>query len=328
MRSVSPTSWQRVPRLLTIALLAVAGASTARAQLPGETPRNFAPGVLTPAPRELRADDTASKHDLLEIATDPALNWEPKLLSSSRTLRAKSKGVWYQRPIWQLDFEFKPLRMMTIDLPQAGGATSQQPIWYLVYRVRNSGEWLVPKPVEGGLYQTTQAPAKPVRFLPHFVLEGHDADASGKKLYRAYLDRVNPAVIEPIRRRETPGVALLDSVAISQEPLPPVAAEDAEAGWVWGIATWEGIDPESDFFSIYVQGLTNAYQWADVPTDRQPGDPPGTGRRFARKTLQLNFWRPGDQFSQHESEVRYGVPPGRGAVYGVGEGVASAWVYR
>ena len=28
---------------------------------------------------------------------------------------------------------------------------------------------------------------------------------------------------------------------------------------VWGLATWEDVDPRVDFFSVYIKGLTNAY---------------------------------------------------------------------
>ncbi len=37
-----------------------------------------------------------------------------------------------------------------------------------------------------------------------------------------------------------------------------------------------------------------------------------------RKTLKLNFWRPGDQYFENEEEIRYGIP-GR---------VDYEWIYR
>ena len=58
------------------------------------------------------------------------------------------------------------------------------------------------------------------------------------------------------------------------------------------------------------------------------GDPPGAGRKFTYKTLQLNFWRPGDEIQQNEREIRFGVAPDRAALYESGEGVAYRWVYR
>ena len=45
---------------------------------------------------------------------------------------------------------------------------------------------------------------------------------------------------------------------------------------------------------------------------------PLANRLLLRKTLKLNFWRPGDEYSTSENEIRYGVPGG----------VDYEWVYR
>ena len=74
------------------------------------------------------------------------------------------------------------------------------------------------------------------------------------------------------------------------------------------MATWTDIDQRTDRFSIYVQGLTNAYRWEDPQGAFQAGADPMTGRRFTYKTLQLNFWRAGDAIDPREDEIRFGVP--------------------
>ncbi|REK07427.1 MAG: hypothetical protein DWQ37_21050, partial [Planctomycetota bacterium] len=81
---------------------------------------------------------------------------------------------------------------------------------------------------------------------------------------------------------------------------------------------WEDIDPRGDYFSVYVEGLTNAYRWTDPEGAFKPGDPPTTGREFEQKNLMLNFWRPGDKFREDEQMIRYGIP-GK---------VDYSWVYR
>jgi hypothetical protein len=96
----------------------------------------------------------------------------------------------------------------------------------------------------------------------------------------------------------------------------------------WGVVMWEGVDPTIDFFSVYVGGLTNAYRWQDASEQFQAGDPPGKGRTFEQKTLQLNFWRPGDQYEESEREIRFGVPEKKASLYDSGEGVAYRWVFR
>jgi hypothetical protein len=113
---------------------------------------------------------------------------------------------------------------------------------------------------------------------------------------------------------------------MAEQPLRVSAGRVARD--VWGVATWTDIDPRIDFFAVYVGGLTNAYRWEDTPGAYRAGDPPGKGRRFARKILQLNFWRPGDELMQSEREIRYGVPPSNAELYGVKDGVAHRWVYR
>ena len=77
---------------------------------------------------------------------------------------------------------------------------------------------------------------------------------------------------------------------------------------VWGVVTWEDVDPRIDYFSVYIRGLSSAFIFADTPGAYASGDTPGKGRVFRFKTLQLNFWRPGDTSFEHEGEVRFGVP--------------------
>jgi hypothetical protein len=122
---------------------------------------------------------------------------------------------------------------------------------------------------------------------------------------------------------------------MSNVPIP-LADFDAEHPGIWGYVTWTDIDPRIDFFSIYVQGLTNSYQFEDEQGALGPGDPPLEGRTFSSKTLQLNFWRPGDSVFLHEGELRYGVPIDVDAArqaeileqYGLKQRLDYLWVYR
>ena len=69
---------------------------------------------------------------------------------------------------------------------------------------------------------------------------------------------------------------------------------------------------------MYITGLTNAYRWTDDASAVTVDSPLRTGRKFQRKVLKLNFWRPGDEYYENEREIRYGVP---------GE-VDYEWIYR
>ena len=74
----------------------------------------------------------------------------------------------------------------------------------------------------------------------------------------------------------------------------------------------------------------------DLPDGYKPGDPPGTGRDILAKTLQLNFWRPGDTIHEQEDAIYFGVPYApeadrQSAIlsdFGLKERVDYLWVYR
>ena len=78
------------------------------------------------------------------------------------------------------------------------------------------------------------------------------------------------------------------------------------------------VDLRIDFFSVFVHGLTNAYRWEDPAAGVKPGDKIGKGRKFKYKELQLNFWRPGDEFHANDQDFYYGIP---------GQ-VDFRWIYR
>lgn len=323
-RPLSPC--QAVAVAVALAMLIVPGGIVSAAGPDSPPPREFAPGVLTTIPPELLPDETVSTHDLVEVRSNPNLRWSPEFLSESRTLYGMSEDVKFRREVWGLEFSFKPLRMMYVDVPQPDGKMQRKLIWYLVYRVKNTGAVLKPVKQPDGTYTAEPRKSGPVEFVPQFVLEAQDRTDTGEPITKSYLDRIIPAADEAIRQRETPGRQLLNSAQIAAQPIPVSNARSDQG--VWGVATWEDVDPRIDFLSVYVGGLTNAYRWEDPAGAYQPGDPPGKGRRFFRKTLQLNFWRPGDELSEHESEIRYGVPTGKAYLYGVPEGVAYRWVYR
>jgi len=286
----------------------------------------FAPGVLTTIAPDLNRTDTVSVHDMVELRADVALERDPFSTTKSRTLHEMAKSIHFRRDVWCLELAFKPLRMTFVEVPQSSGKIERKLIWYLVYRVRNPGAGLGPKERPGGTFETAQRSPGPLRFVPQFLLTTQDRDQQSKPVRKAYLDRILPVAIETIRQRELPKGKLLSSVQISEALL---ASESGRAvGGVWGVATWEDVDPETDFFSVMVGGLTNAYRWQDPPGKYKLGDPPGKGRRLLHKKLQLNYWRPGDAYAEDEREIRYGPAPGKADFYGTGEGVAYQWVYR
>ena len=264
--------------------------------------RKLGPGAETTIPAQPDPQDTVTRHDMVEIQSANAeLNWKPEAGSNSKTLRVLTKDIPFRRGVWYLQFTFKPLRMIYVDMPTADGHTERRLIWYMVYRVTNLGEHLEPD-AEGGKNQNVaanQPTNEEIIFNPQFVLES-------QQHRKAYLDRVLPQAVKAIQNREDPNRVLLNTVQMSEHPIPLSTPDDDRS--VWGVATWEFVDPRMDFFSIYVKGLTNAYRFADQPGAYKTGDAPGTGRVFAQKTLKLNFWRPGDNVDPTDVETYFGIP--------------------
>lgn len=265
--------------LLTLSTLTLLTATSLAADLepaaqqpppvpPGSTEgyRVLAPGVMLTVDPARVHDEEYSRHDVVELlGVDPKFDW--------------AKDIKFDHPIWDLEFSFKTMRFVDIDVPQANGKMRRKTIWYMVYKVKN----LTPEPV---------------RFIPRFLLVSRDVD-------KKYPDRVIPLAAAEIQKREDVRRELANTVQIAGD-IPP--SPEGEDNSVWGVATWESIDPRTDRFTVYVSGLSNSYRWQDTPE----------GRKFVYKTLEINFWRPSDDEHEHEGEIRIGGP---------GE-VDYRWVYR
>ena len=351
-----------------LALALCAFSAPAEAQ---QARRQFAPGVLTTIPSAPQAEEMFSgPAPLVELPIAiKDLQYDPKLAAKSSTVFERAQAAMLRRTIWNLEFSFKPMRMIYVDVPQASGRMQRQLVWYMVYRVRNLGNHLKPKGLvtQDAVAADTESkdpneqvlelvepevpPAKELyekfkdytdevevfghktdklRFFPHFVLHSMEYD-------KEYLDRVIPAALGPIQAREFPGrpdQVLYNSLNISEVPI--AKSDDKTDNSVWGVVTWSDIDPRIDYFVVYVQGLTNAYKFVDPPGAYKAGDPPGTGRQLLKKTLQLNFWRPGDTVDPHEEEIHFGCrldpdPMDQQKIlkeYGIDKPVDHVWVYR
>ncbi len=299
-------------------------------------PRQLAPGILTVIPSAPAEEEMFSgPRPLVEIPTNIA-NLEkiqPNFAPLSGTLNERAKAAILRRTIWNLEFAFKPLRMITIDEPQPTGKMQRKLVWYMVYRVKNNGQhWKpIPKPDEfGNTTFDVQKVDMPLRFFPQFVLQAFELDN------KQYLDRIIPAAMGPIKNREFPKqeIELHDSVTISTKNIE-VSDERTDKS-VWGVVCWEDVDPRIDYLGVFIQGLTNAYKFEDPPNGYKKGELPGSARVLTHKTLQLNFWRPGDTIDEAEEEIRFGVrieadPVAQAkifALYGVQERLDWLWIYR
>ncbi|MCI0638594.1 MAG: hypothetical protein L0Y72_07410 [Gemmataceae bacterium] len=195
--------------------------------------------------------------------------------------------------VWAFDFRFKDPRIIKVNVPGYGTRI----FWYMWYQVINrTGE--------------------PRRFVPNFELVTHDFPS-------VQHDEVLPSVVDAIRRIEDPTgyQDIKNSVSIGKQPIPlSKGADQSFPRAVTGVAVWDAspADPKKrdnggkdladcTRFSVFVRGLSNGFVLVDPIA---AGQPPVT--RY--KTLQLNFRRHGDRFSQDSRDISFQSP--------------AEWIYR
>ena len=299
--------WGRVraggvcPTGLALLLAAVAILPAGAAEPTGY--RRLAPGVLTVIPADRSGDDALLRADILEITAGLGdLAWEPKQSPVGATLVEQGRNRDFPRDIWALEFAFKPPRQIDVDVPARDFRMQRKRVWYLVYRVKNTGARRIVMADGDATRLRSETVRQPVRFLPHFVLESVEglSKQEGALAFRAYLDRVVPGAVAAIREREDTRLDLHDSARMSERDLTP--GEER-----WGVAVWEDVDPRIDFFSIYVRGLTNAIRWRPRADATFAADSvPVAGEEHVLESLRLDFWRPGDDATSLDDEMSVG----------------------
>ena len=306
-------------------------------------------------PPHIDYESVANRVDLTELLAVLPAEPAPELQSEIRF----RPDVWatdvrHVRDVWCLQFSFKPVRIIDVDIPNDSGNFDRKKVWYLVYKVKNLGPAeldeqrinsilgsAVPPgsemnlPVQGdqtleqiprsaalefrqqtGIFAPQPGKAEPIRFVPHFILATHrlvlgtvpviDPDTGETKWQAettavAYPDSFIPLALIKIKERERmPN--LETTVSISEKELAP--GEE-----LWGVAMWTDIDPRINEFSIFVNGLTNAYQWSNRVTE--DGEYVnrgriGEGRIIKRRVLRIDWWRVGDSRSLNESQIHFG----------------------
>jgi hypothetical protein len=196
-----------------------------------------------------------------------------------------------QPDIWAMEVRFKPVRMVYAEMTDAKtGKSGKELVWYLAYRAVMRQSSRPPASSEGQ--------EGPHVFVPELTFVTED---QGKT--QIYPDRILPQGQAAINKRERHKYK--NSVEIVG-PLPPVTPDNARAiKSLDGVATWTGIDPDTDFFAIYFTGFSNGYKIVPGPDGKEG---------VLRRTLVQKFWRPSDRFDQSEDEIRLKGEP--------------SWIYR
>lgn len=139
--------------------------------------------------------------------------------------------------IWILDFAFKPVRMVTVEVQGR-----RRPVHYLYYRVINRT-------------------GKPRMFVPQFTL----VTDSGKRCE----DTTLPDAVKLIQDREDPTVPVYGAVDV-MGILPPTGSKQGVDDAIFGAAVWDNVDPKADAFKIYVRGLSDGYRMIPAPNGGEP----------------------------------------------------------
>lgn len=198
-----------------------------------------------------------------------------------------------QSDLYVMDVYAKPLRMIQLKLtdPKTGEQKLEY-VWYMAYRAFNRK---LERPAYDKPPENTLDPEiiSPPLFVPSFTLVTTDSDVP-----KAYDDEIIPEALAYIRKREQG--KYLDSVSIVG-PIPPASEPDDEnREGLWGVATWRGIDPAADRYTVYMTGFSNGIRAVKGPDDKPI---------IQTKTVEQKFWRPGDPFDRKEPEIRVdGIP--------------------
>ncbi len=231
----------------------------------------------------------------------------PELLTVDSTFDF-AKDVSFHQNIWYLEFEFKPIRMIEVNIPQPNGQMMKKNVWYMIYKVKNPGKAYQAEKDTDNSYKMVETD-EPINFAPYFTMECNmktrvrdttdpkKATNNYKAETKYYRERFVPLAIDYIRQREDPGRKILSSVEMCRTI--KVGEE------YWGVATWIDVDKTTNKFSIYIRGLTNAYRWIDDSSKTTSKDI-WAARKFERKILKLNFWRPADEYYENEKDIIYG----------------------
>ena len=189
--------------------------------------------------------------------------------------------------VWVLDFRFKPLRSIKVNVPGRG----EQVVYYLWYQVIN------------------KTPS-PHTVVPNIELVTHDT-------HMTYKDEILPTVLDQIAELEGPRGQVRSTNSIARDPIPALK-KNALPRAITGLAIWT--DPneprpgdskevrerkakmpklsDSNSFSIYIAGLSNGWAETDAPDG-------GNKTVVRRKTLQLKFRRYGDGSLRRDEDIQY-----------------------
>ncbi len=186
------------------------------------------------APQELAKPEPIPEFQLPPLETIPVRREAPGpnwVVVDSSPLPKDRDGIWV------LEFAFKPVRMIEVEVPGKG----RRKVHYLYYKVVNRT-------------------GKPRMFVPQFTL----VTDTGMR----YEDSVLPVAVKKIQAKEDPSKNLLGAVNV-MGMIPPSEREGIDDA-VFGVAIWDDVDYKADAFKVFVRGLSDGYQVVTPPDGGEP----------------------------------------------------------
>lgn len=201
---------------------------------------------------------------------------------------ASGEELSRQPELWIMEVHFRPLRQILVDLTDpVTGKKSPRYVWYLPYRAINRK--LANRAVANAPVNELDAPVIPPQFIPVFTIMTTD----DPEPYKVYPDQVLPEAIAAINQREK--TSYKSTVSVIRD-LPPATAPGApDQVVIQGVATWVGLDPKADFYTVFLTGFSNGFV---------KGTGPGGAEVIQWKTIRMKYWRPGDELYQREPEIQ------------------------
>ncbi|SFI33980.1 hypothetical protein [Planctomicrobium piriforme] len=206
---------------------------------------------------------------------------------------ATATELAHQPDYWAMEVQMKPIRLVWVDEvnPTTGEKTRQQ-IWYLAWRAIVRPIAAPEAPDIAPINQLDPLPG-PRQFIPEMTLVTYD-DPAKEVPAQILHDEIMPAAMQQIRQVERDNY--LDMVAVVQDLPEPTPADAEQQQWIYGAATWKGVDPETDFFKVILGGFTNGYEVKKNDAEEQ---------QVWRKVIVQRYSRLGDRFDPANREFNY-----------------------
>jgi len=178
-----------------------------------------------------------------------------------------------QPDLWVFELQMKSLRMLEVELTEPGtNRKKKELVYYLVYRAINREiDRRQDDPERTPVNEYDKEPI-PDLFVPQITLVTSD---NGKRT--VVPDSILPEAQKAIQLREK--MKLSNSVEAVRRIPPVVSADTPDSQAIHGVAIFRNVDPDTDYFTIFMSGFSNGYKLVKGPvtyTDLEDGVRGGT----------------------------------------------------